>query len=187
MNPRIPFLPLPLLAALATVAAAQSPFTIGDLVVVTVNSASTTSAISLDEYTTAGVFVQSILLPAAASGSNRQITIRGDAASEGYLNVSTNGLYLTLTGYDAPVSTSTATIQASTAATINRVLCRVDLNGAVDTSTALTDAYDGSTSFQANVRAAASVDGQSFWISGTGLASSGGMPSATRRAVISFT
>ncbi len=175
MNPRTSFLSLPLAATLAPFALAQSPFTIGNLVVVNVTAASTTSAIALDEYTTTGVFVQSIALPTAPVGANRQVSIRGNASSEGYLNVSTNGRYLLLTGYDAPVGTPNATIEASTAASINRVLARVDLNGVIDTSTALTDAYDGSTTTQGNVRAAASVDGQSFWLSGTGTTAASGI------------
>jgi len=161
--------------ALAASAAAQSPFTIGNLVVVSVNAVSSTSAISLDEYTPTGTFVQSIALPATPSGSNRQCTIRGTAASEGFLNVSANGLYLTLAGYDAPAGTANTAIEASTAATINRVVARIDLAGNVDTSTALGDAYDGSATFQGNVRSAVSLDGQSFWVSGTGQGQTGGI------------
>ena len=168
-------LSLAVAAALVAPLAAQNPFTIGNVVVVTVTAASTTSAISLDEYTPAGTFVQSVPLPTAPSGNNRQITIRGNATSEGYLNVSANGLYLTMAGYDAPTGTPNASIEASTAATINRIVARIDLNGAIDTSTALADAYDGSTTFQGNVRAAVSVDGQSFWMSGTGAGQSGGV------------
>lgn len=161
-------------------AVAQAPFTLGNLVVVSVSTASgVTSNLWLDEYTPAGVFVQSLPLPAATSGLQRQISIRGTAASEGFLNVSTNGLYLLLAGYDAPAGTASTAIEASTAASINRVVARVGIDGSVDTSTALTDAFDGSTTFQGNVRAVASDDGARFWVSGTGQGSSGGIRHVT--------
>lgn len=163
------------LLSFAAAAAAQTPFTTGNLVLVTVTAGSNTSAVSLDEYTPAGAFVQSVPLPQFPSGSNRQLTIRGNASSEGYLNLSVDGNYLVMAGYDAPVGTSGTTIEASTAATIARVVARIDRNGNIDTSTALVDAYDGGTTFAGNVRAAASVDGSSFWLSGTGTASSGGI------------
>jgi hypothetical protein len=169
------FLRLSLAAALAATGVAQSPLTIGNLVVVSVTAGSNTSAVTLDEYTPGGTFVQSVPLPAVASGANRQFTIRGNASSEGYLNVSANGLYLTLAGYDAPVGTPGATIESSTSATFPRVVARVDLTGSVDTTTALVDAYDGSATVAGNVRAAASLDGNSFWLSGTGTGGTSGV------------
>jgi hypothetical protein len=45
------------------------------------------------------------------------------------------------------------------------VVCRIGLDGSVDSSTALTDAYSAN-----NVRSAASIDGTSFWTAGTGTA-----------------
>lgn len=176
MSKRLPTPFLPVLAATAAGLAAQTPFTVGNLAVVTVDTTTgVTSAITVDEYTPSGAFVQSLPLPTAPSGLQRQISIRGTATSEGYLNVATNGLWLVLAGYDAPVGTSNTAIEASTAATTNRVIARIGLDGTVDTSTALTDACDGSTTFQGNVRAVATVDGQSFWVSGTGSGQSGGV------------
>jgi hypothetical protein len=173
MNPRSQFLSLA--AALSAAVTAQSPLTVGNLVVVSVATGSNTAAVSLDEYTPAGALVQSIALPTAPSGTNRQLTLRGNASSEGFLGVSTDGRYLLLAGYDAPVGTPGTTIEASTAVAIPRVVARVDLAGTVDTSTALVDAYDGSASTQGNVRAVASVDGQSFWLSGTGITATAGI------------
>lgn len=170
--------PLVCLATAATLAAglaSQSPFTVGNLVVVTLNTGAATSAVSLDEYTPSGSLVQSVPLPTATIGNQRAITIRGNAASEGYLNVSVDGRYLLLGGYDAPIGTTGATIEASTAATFPRVIARVDLLGNVDTSTGLLDAYDGSSATAGNFRAVASVDGSSFWTSGTGLSSTAGV------------
>ena len=167
-------------ATLLGALAAQSPFTTGNLVVVRVGDGSSTlasvaTAVYLDEYTTTGTLVQSIALPTVASGTNRALTIRGTASSEGYLNVSSNGLYLLLAGYDALPGATGASIESSTAATLQRVIGRIDLAGVIDTTTALVDAYDGSATFQGNIRAVASDDGQRLWTSGTGISPSGGV------------
>ena len=167
-------------AALAAAVAAQSPFTIGNLVAVRIGDGTTalsnaTQAVFLDEYTTAGVLVQSIPLPTAPNGANRQFTFRGGATSEGYLNLSTNGLYLLLTGYDVPPAAAIALTEQAPASTTNRVIARVDLGGGIDTSTALVDAYNGGPTLAGNVRAAVSDDGTRFWISGTGAAGSAGV------------
>lgn len=166
---------LPVLAALAVSLPAQSPFTIGNLVVVTVSTGNSASPVSLDEYTTTGVLVQSIPLPVAPSGNQLPFFIRGNAASEGYLNTSVDGRYLLLAGYDAPLGTPGAAIESSTAATYPRVIARVDLLGNIDTSTGLLDAYDGNAQTAGNFRAVASVDGTSFWTSGTGATTTAGV------------
>jgi hypothetical protein len=168
-------LTLPVLAALAVSLSAQSPFTIGNLVVVTVNSGNTASPVSLDEYTTAGVFVQSLPLPVAPNGNQLPILIRGNASSEGYLNTSVDGRYLLLAGYDAPPGTPGATIESSTSQTYPRVIARVDLLGNIDTSTGLRDAYDGNTQTAGNFRSVTSVDGTSFWTAGSGVGATGGV------------
>lgn len=170
---------LPLLA-FAAAAAAQSPFTIGNLVVARLGDGTTalssaTAPVFLDEYTPAGVLVQSIALPTTPSGNNRQFTIRGSAASEGALNLSGNGVYLMLAGYDAPVGSALALTEQAPASTTNRVVARIDLSGQIDTSTALTDAYNGSATVQGNIRGAASDDGTRFWLSGTGASGSAGV------------
>lgn len=144
-------------------------FTIGNVVVVRVgdgSSALTAAAapIFLDEYTTSGTFVQSLPLPTGTIGNQRAITVRGNATSEAYLNVSINGAYLTMCGYDAAPGTASALTQDALANVTNRVIARIDLNGVVDTSTALTDAFSGASG---NPRSVISDDGSRFWISGT--------------------
>jgi hypothetical protein len=54
------------------------------------------------------------------------------------------------------------------------VVGRIDSNGAVDTSTLLVDAFSGSSS-AGNPRGVASVDGTAFWVTGTGVSSTGGV------------
>lgn len=152
-------------------AQAQLPITFGNLVVVRVGdgTASLSSAVApvfLDEFTPTGSLVQSIPLPTSTSGSNRAFGVRGSATSEAFLNVSLNGLYLTVAGYDAAPGTTDPTSTQATA--LQRVIARVDLTGSVDTSTALTDAYSGG-----NIRAAISDNGTNFWTSGTSLVEGG--------------
>jgi len=166
---------LPVVAALAVSLSAQSPFTIGNLVVVTVNTGNAASPVSLDEYTTAGVLVQSLPLPVAPNGNQLPFVIRGNASSEGYLNVSVDGRYLLLAGYDAPPGTPGAAIESSTALTYPRVIARVDLLGNIDTSTGLLDAYDGNAQTAGNFRSVASVDGSSFWTGGSGATTTAGI------------
>ncbi|MBL8748471.1 MAG: hypothetical protein JNK78_04875 [Planctomycetes bacterium] len=157
-------LPLAASALLSTFAFAQVPMTFGNLVVVRVGdntSANSNAAtpVFLDEYTPAGTLVQSITLPTAASGANHAFSMSGTATSEGQVNVSTNGIYFTLAGYDA--APGTAAIATSAVATNPRVIARVDIFGNIDTSTALTDAYDVT-----NIRGAVSDDGLRFWTTG---------------------
>ena len=105
--------------------------------------------------------IQTIALPTTVSGGNYALTFSGSASSEGFLTLSTDGRDLTLAGYYAAVGT--ATPQSSAASVINRVVGRVDMNGNIDTTTALSDAYNGS-----NIRAAVSTDGTSLWTTGNG-------------------
>lgn len=152
-------------AALAAAAFAQTPFTYGNLLVTRVGDGTATlsssaTAVFVDEYTPSGTLVQSVALPTVASGLNQACTNSGSASSEGFISLSTNGLYAMLVGYNA--APGTATVATSANPTVQRVIARIDLAGTVDTSTALTDAYTGS-----NIRMAVSDDGNRFWISGS--------------------
>ncbi len=144
-----------------------SSLTPGNLVVVRVGDgisalSNASQPVFLDEYTTAGAFVQTIALPTAVVGNNNPITNSGTATSEGYLNVSADGQYLTQAGYG--VAPGLASVASTTSTTAPRVVARVDLNGNVDTSTLL----NGDTSYSANnIRSAVSNDGQEFWTAGT--------------------
>jgi hypothetical protein len=145
---------------------AALPLTPGDLVVVRAGDgvaglSSSAAAVNLVEYTPAGVFVQAIPMPTAASGLSGALTLSGSATSEGFLKLSENGLYLTMAGYNAVPGT--ANPQTSTPTSVNRVVGRVDMSGNIDTTTVLTDAYNGS-----NIRSAVSSDGISIWTGGNG-------------------
>ncbi|CRK55993.1 Alkaline phosphatase [Alloactinosynnema sp. L-07] len=150
-----------ILSAPAATAAAFSP---GDIVVARVGTgdAALTNAatpVFLDEFTPDGTLVRTVALPTAGSGANRRVTTSGSATSEGGLSLSQDGRYLTLGGYDA--DPGTASIASSTTAAVNRVVARVDVDGAVDSSTAITDAFSGN-----NIRGVASADGGRHWAVG---------------------
>jgi hypothetical protein len=163
MGPRVlvPFLPL-LAGVFAASAAAQ--IAQGNLVVVRIGDGTSplTNAaqpVFLDEYTTAGTFVQTIAMPTAAAGANQAFTNSGTATSEGNLTVSADGQYLLAGGYGT--APGTPSVVSTTSASVPRVFARVDLLGNVDTSTALGDAFSGN-----NIRSVASDDGTRFWAAG---------------------
>jgi large repetitive protein len=101
-----------------------------------------------------------IALPTAASGSQNPLTMSGSAGSEGFLNLSGNGQYLTLAGYAATPGTSSVASTASS--TTKRVAGRIDGSGNVDTSTAV------AAFTQNNARSAVSNDGSEVWFGGAG-------------------
>ena len=121
---------------------------IGDgTVALTVNSAPT----SVVEYTTAGALVQTIALPSAATSP--RLTVAGSSTSEGHIVRSSDGNFLTLTGYDIAANTVPPFAVAGTA----RTIARLNSAGTVDLTTALTDGSTGS------VRSAASTNGTDIW------------------------
>ncbi len=151
----------------------QAPFTPGNIVVVRVGDGSATlnpaaTSVFLDEYTTDGVFVQSIAVPTTTIGIQRRLTLAGNATSEGGLSRSVDGRFLTLAGYDAAVGT--ASVASTPSITTNRVIARVTAAGDIDSSTALTNTYSGG-----NIRSAVTDDGSQFWLSGTGDADANGV------------
>jgi hypothetical protein len=146
--------------------ASAIPFTAGNLVVEQIGDGTTTlnsaaAPVFVNEYTPSGTLVQSIPMPTSVNGSNLRLTDSGSATSDGYLNLSTNGQYLTLTGYNAAVGTASVASTSTTggSATV-RVVGRIDGSGNVDTTTSLT-AYSGN-----NIRSAITTNGTDIWTSG---------------------
>lgn len=122
---------------------------------------STATATFLEEYTPAGALVQTLPMPTVAAGTNLPIAVSGSATSEGFLTQSADGRYLIAVGYAA--TPGTAAIAGTASATTPRVIARIALDGTIDTSTGLTDAYSAS-----NIRSAVSSDGNDFWAAGNG-------------------
>jgi hypothetical protein len=143
----------------------NAQFTPGNLIIFRVGdgSAALTSAatpVFLDVYTPAGALVQSIAVPTSVAGSNRIVTCAGTSTSEGLMTRSTDGQYILFAGYDA--APGTAAVAGTTAAAVNRTVCRLDYNGAINSTTALTDFASS-----ANARGAFSTNGTDIWVSGS--------------------
>jgi hypothetical protein len=123
------------------------------------------AALQVEErYASDGAMVGSaaIALPTATAGTNAACTGAGlgsasttDPSGENFLARSADEHYLTLACYDA--GPLTATIASST---VSRVIARIDMARAVDTTTQLA-AFSGQS-----VHSAASSDGMSLWIAG---------------------
>ena len=155
---------LPLLSSFLFAAAATAQLNPGNLVVLRVGDglnplSNASQALFLDEFTTSGSFVQTIVLPTAASGANLPIACSGTATSEGNLQLAENGQFLVLGGYGA--SPGIASIAASSSATTPRVVARIGLDASVDTSTSISNAFSGN-----NIRSATSTNGIDFFAAG---------------------
>jgi len=115
---------------------------------------------SIQSYNLAGVQIgSSIAIPSIADGGTTQhpVTLMGNDLAEGDLTTSSNGRYLTLTGWGTAAG---VTQTGSTPA----VIALVDSLGNVDTSTVAGGAF--STGSPASYRSAISYDGTEFWVSG---------------------
>ncbi len=141
-----------------------APFFPNSLVVVRIGDGANplTSAafqVVLDEYSTAGVLIQSIPLPIVVSAPNNRLVLSGSSTSEGFLNLSPNGFLLTLGGYDAAVGT--LAVGGTTTAVALRVLGLIDASGNINTSTAV-DQFSAGT-----IRSVITVDGSYFYAAGS--------------------
>ena len=112
----------------------------------------TATAVFLDEYTPAGVFVQSIPLPTTGTTS---LTAVGNATTEGFVTLSQDGSSLIFTGYRKDAGGTNPS--SDTPATTNRVIASVGISGVVNTSVALTDPTG-------TIRSATTVNGTSFYV-----------------------
>ena len=168
-------------------------FTAGDLVVSVEGDGSNTGSygdnqaapLTLYQYaingTSAAAFAGSLELPQTSSGANYAISGEYGSSSEGGLQLSGNGQYLTIMGYGVNAdafnaspgtyslsSTNTALAQSGSLTgqsytAVPRVVAEIGADGSVDTSTALYGVFDGN-----NPRSAYTVDGSSFYVSGQG-------------------
>jgi len=174
-------------------------FAAGDLIVSTVSlqpSASgapnfaldTASPITLTELQlgaggTTATGVAQLTLPQTQNGANSPISGEYGSASEGVLQLSANGKYLTIMGYGVNADTfntapstvygttalgQTTSLTGQSATTVPRVVALIGANGSVDTTTALTGVFNLN-----NPRSAATVDGSAFYVSGQGVKGDG--------------
>lgn len=146
------------LAAGAMCSVASASFTQGNLVVMKVSNANAlgTNAVMLAEVSKSGVSTgYNVAVDATAAG----LTVRGSTNHDRHLHRSTDGRYLTFTGYGyAAGATDPATLSSTVAP---RVVGIVDGSGSVDLSTRLTDAYNNT-----GIRGAFTTNGTDLWLSG---------------------
>src|SRR4051812_6142572 len=140
-------------------------FTAGSLVVCRVGDganalSSGATPVFLEERTTSGTLQQTIPMPVVASGANHILTLAGTATSEGLITRSADGMNIMIAGYNAVVGT--ASVSTTTGSAINRVIGRIDINGSVDASTALSGFASGGTA-----RSAVSANGNNIWACGS--------------------
>jgi hypothetical protein len=155
-------------ANVALIETVKKALTPGNLIAIqrgdgSINLGSSGYLVFLDEYTTAGVLVQRIALPNANAGTTHALLLSGQNSTEGLSNRSADGRYITIIGYDGFVGQSFLTSTQPNA--VPRTLARIDANGNVDTSTAI------STTTAPNVpydpTDAVSLDGNQFWLGST--------------------
>jgi hypothetical protein len=95
-------------------------------------------------------------------GSSHALLLSGQNSTEGLLNRSANGYFLTVAGYDLPVGrqfvTSTFPYQYP------RTIARVDLSGNINSSTAIGVAQNSGQSVPYNPLDVVSADGTQFWM-----------------------
>lgn len=158
-----------LCAALLTLTqlVSAAPLSPGNLVVYRIGTGTgslvnTGNPVFLDEFSPTGTLVQSIPMPTLVNGTQKRLIASGTASSEGQMTRSADGRFLVVPGYDA-TAPHTSALTGAASSVVNRVIGRVDAEGNVDTSTALTDAYDAN-----NFRGVASDNGLRFWVAGNG-------------------
>lgn len=137
----------------------------------------TAATVFLDEYTPAGVFVQSIQVPnvkGASVSGNYALTFSGTQNNEGAITLSKDGKYMTLVGYNQSagavgsngVASGTIDVGGNLVAAADkhqRVVGVVNIaTGQVNTTTALLDASSG-----ISVRSAYTTNGTDLWVGGS--------------------
>jgi hypothetical protein len=127
------------------------------LVVTDIPFLETAQAVRLERFSGTGVAVgHSWPLPTVASGTNHAFTLQGNSNAVGAVALSGDKRYLSLAGY-------TTAVGGSAGATEPRDVARVNVVGAVDTSTTLGLSFE-----KENIRGAVTKDGTSFWVTGNG-------------------
>ncbi|MFP5436165.1 MAG: beta strand repeat-containing protein [Bacteroidia bacterium] len=148
--------------AVQTLTVVAPQFTAGNIVVLRAGSgaaalSNAATPVYFSEYTTSGAATVTIPVPSATAGS--RVVISGSATSEGQINLSGDGQYLTVTGYDAPVGI--ASIAGTASATYNRVVGRMSANAQFAVTSLGSSLYTGN-----NIRSAATQDGSRYWTAG---------------------
>lgn len=157
-----------------SITAIAGPITPGNLVIYRVGDgvsalSTTGAAVFLDEYTTAGSFVQSIAVP--TTGTTQMVAV-GNASTEGIISRSQDGTQLVFMGYRNTTGT------APGGAAVPRVIGTLDVAGNLNTSLAVTDMTT------AVPRSATTVDGSAYWLATSTGVRYVGTPTASSTSVL---
>lgn len=152
------------LLALASAAQAQTPFVPGSFVVqgldyTGLSGTDAAPAVVLLNYAFDGQLLGTHPLPTADAPPNLAFADAPGQVLGGNLTRSQDGRYLVLLGYHA--APGTTGLSASAAATVNRLVARVDAAGQANTTSRISDAFQ-----QGLLRGAASADGSAFYALG---------------------
>lgn len=159
--------------AAAGASAWAAAFTAGDVVIYRIGTGASSltnasTAVFLDEYSTSGTLVQSIAVD--TTGTNK-LTASGTATSEGMINLSSNGNYLALPGYDS--ATGTSSIAGTAATSVQREVLVYGSAGTVTSKVTLGNTT--SSAFSGNNIRGAYTDGTNVYAAGNGSSSTGGV------------
>ena len=131
--------------------------------------------------TSSATYVNSYVLPQTASGANSPVSAEYGSSSEGTLQLSGNGNYLTVMGYGvnaddfngnpgsysiSPSNTAlgqSGSMTGQTYTPVPRVVALIDANGDLDSTTALYNIFNGN-----NPRSIYTADGINLYVSGQG-------------------
>jgi len=119
-------------------------------------------ATSMLEYQTNGAAGAVIPLPTVTSGNINRMTESGTATSASQLNLSLDGRYITMSGYDVAMGTANVVSLDS-----SRVVCRVDANGIISTTVIAGNPVNaGSLDWENNFRSVITDSGTNYWLCG---------------------
>jgi hypothetical protein len=167
-----------LAAIVAATCAWAASFTDGNLVVFRMGTGvagsltNAGSVVWLDEYTTNGVLIQSVMMPTNYFGANSPLLANGTAFGNGLITRSVDGRFIVVAGYGAEPGDSSSSLGTSYATQVPRVIGLVGGNGNIDTTTTLTNNASGGSS-GGETRGAASPEGTNFWTGGDSLSGGG--------------
>jgi hypothetical protein len=171
-------------ALLTSAAVLAAPFTPGDIVVTRYIGGTTganegavgapgsgpllgsgqSCVVALDEYNSSGTLVQELFMPynsSLLSGNNKLFSGSGTQNTEGHITLSADGTHFIVAGYNFPAYVTGTNVASSAATAVNRVVGVINMNGGIDTTTAMTDVSSGQA-FRS-----ATANGTDLWMNGT--------------------
>jgi len=178
------------LAALAALSiSAYAQFLPGNLAVLRVGNGTETLSTGgnssfIDQYTTAGGYVNSVSIPNSGAGS---VVLEGNRTAAAFLSLSADGQYLTFAGYNALPGNGGVSVQTSSGTAVPRVVGQVDMAGNFTLAASTTVGYS------ANSFRSALTDGSgNYWGIGSSTALGGpyymapGTPGYMQTSLVTF-